>query len=134
MTRPELRVFLQKWFCGCGDPTAATTRLRDILKLHPLYNHRDEFEALVPDNGLQYLLLYTLHHFDLTEHGGTVGGAWLTDKGKAVLEALNRESVDDFQELLEQSCVHGYSVESGDELMQCEECSALNPVAERPAP
>lgn len=124
MTRQKLRVFLQEWFCGCGRPEAAAKRLRDLLALHPLFDHRAEFEQLVPDAGLQELVLYTLDHFALTEHGGSIGGSWLTDTGTDVLEALNRETSDDFHALMEMSCSHGYAVES--ELQNCPECGPMN--------
>lgn len=127
MTRQELRVFLDGWFCGCGSPDEAARFLRDLLALHPLYDHRAEFVALVPDEGLQYLLLYTLDHFDLAEHGGSIGGQWLTDKGTAVLAALNREAEDGFEALNAEACMHGYGVDT--ELDQCHECGPLNAAA-----
>lgn len=130
MTRQELRVFLQGWFCGCGSPEKAVARLRDLLALHPLHSNRPAFDALVPDDGFQYLLLYTLDHLELTEHGGTVGGGWLTAKGQAVLEALNREQADGFEALTASACIHGYAVGISDgdpdELEDCPECSKLN--------
>jgi hypothetical protein len=101
MTRPELRVFLGGWFCGCGNPEDAAAALLRLLNLHPLSDHRDEFEKWVPDSGLQYLLLYSLDRYELTEHGGTVGGAWLTSKGEAVRDALAREEGDGFAALTE---------------------------------
>lgn len=133
MTRQELRVFLQDWFCGCGQPAQALSSLRELLALHPLYDHRAEFERLIPDEGLQYLMLYTLDHFDLSEHGGSVGGAWLTDKGRAVLEALEREMPDDFEALSGSCCCHGYSIDD-DEILNCPECGALNRRAADEAP
>jgi hypothetical protein len=96
-----------------------------LLELHPLYDHRDEVEAFFNKNtGLEYLVLYMIDHLELTEHGGSVGGAWLTDKGKAVMAALQRERVDGFEALGEQSCMHGYSVET--ELQDCPECGPMN--------
>jgi len=47
--------------------------------------------------GLAYGYLYMLDVLELTEHGGTVGGCWLTDKGKEVLTAI-REFVPVMQE------------------------------------
>lgn len=124
MTRPELRVFLGEWFCGCGAPESAAARLCDLLALHPLYDHRPELEQLLPDDGLRQLVLYTLNHFDLTEHGGSVNGGWLTDTGRAVLDALNQETADGYESLMADACVHGYAVE--DELHECPECAELN--------
>lgn len=125
MTRQELRAFLGEWQCGCGSPTAAYEALCRLLELHPLYDHRDEVKAFFNNNtGLEMLVLYMLDHLDLTEHGGSVGGGWLTDKGKAVMEALQRERADEFATLDENCCIHGYSVET--ELEDCPECSLLN--------
>lgn len=120
MTRQELSVFFQEWFCGCGSPEMAAETLRMVLSMHPLYEHGAEFDALVPCEGLRMLLLYTLDHFELTEHGGTVGGGWLTDKGKAVLAALEREKSDNYAALFAQACIHGYAVEG--EAFECPEC------------
>lgn len=116
MTRQELRVFLGRWFCGCGSPDIAAGRLRDLLALHPLYDHRAELTALIPDEGTQYLLLYMLKHLGLTEHGVSITGAWLTARGQAVYTALINEASDGFQTLTESSCVHGY--------IDTEECPA----------
>lgn len=111
MTRLELRVYLQSWFCGCGDPEAACATLLRILRLHPAYEHRDELAALIPDEGARLLLLYRLDRDGLTEHGGSIGGAWLTDKGTAVRDALAREESDGFEALMQAACIHGYAWE-----------------------
>lgn len=117
MTRQELRVFLGGWFCGCGNSEDGAAALLRLLRLHPLYENRDSFEDWVPDDGIEYLLLYTLDHFDLTEHGSTVSGAWLSDKGEAVRGALEREEVDGFEALFADHCVHGYDID--DESHDC---------------
>lgn len=109
MTRQDLSVFLQDWFCGCGNPRDAAAALLRLLRLHPAYDHTEELEALIPDNGIRHLLLYHLDQLGLTEHGGNIGGAWLTDKGEAVQDALSREEVDGFVALLQLRCVHGFS-------------------------
>jgi hypothetical protein len=118
MTIQELRVFISEWFCGCGDPSNAARVLRDILALHPLYEHRQELEQILPDEGLRYLMLYTLDHFDLTDHGSSIGGAWLTDKGRSVLDALHREAPA-FERLSGMWCIHGYDTDT-----QCSLCEA----------
>jgi len=107
MTRAELRIFLSSWFCGCGRPEDASKTLLRILELHPLYDHRAELEAWITDEGVLELLLHTLDSFDLTEHGGTVGGAWLSAKGEAVRDALCREQADGFSALHGDYCIHG---------------------------
>ena len=112
MTRQELRVFFQKWFCGCGQPEDAAAALLRLLRLHPLHRAeaRREFEAWIPDEGVQYLLLYQLDHLDLTEHGGTVSGGWLSAEGDRVLEALVREEADGFKAACAACCIHGYAI------------------------
>lgn len=122
MTRQELRVFLGEWFCGCGHAESAASRLRDLLALHPLYEHREAVSTLLPDEGIRHLLLYTLDHFDLTEHGSSILGSWLTDKGRDVLNALDKEVADNFNELTCSACIHGYGLH---ELDHCAECSKL---------
>jgi hypothetical protein len=113
MTRPELRVELE-WFCGCGSPDDAAAMLLKLLRLHPLYENRPAFEELIPDDGLQYLVLYQLSDRDLTEHGGTCGGGWLTEKGEAVKGALEAEQEDGFDALFGDHCVHGFGDETLD--------------------
>jgi hypothetical protein len=131
MTRPELRVALD-WFCGCGSPDDAAKTLLDILEMHPLYSNRDKFEKLVPDDGLQYVLLYALDSITAKrperegwfEHGGTVGGQWLTPEGERVRAALRREYEldpdeygDRFAALFAPHCVHGHDID--DESHDC---------------
>lgn len=117
MSREELSVFLQEWFCGCGNPEDAADALLRLLRLHPMYEHGKELDEWVGDNGLAYLLLYSLDRYDLTEHGGSVMGAWLTEKGTAVRDALAREEADEFEELFTQRCVHGFDID--DESHDC---------------
>ena len=114
MSREELRVFLDQWYCGCGRPQDASATLLRILRMCPLFEHREEFEALIPDDGLEYLVLYWFTHFELMEHGGSVGGSWLTTLGEQVRDALAREESDNFETLHSQHCMHGYSLEDID--------------------
>lgn len=137
MTRQELRVFLQTWQCGCGCPEDATRLVYDVLQAmserwvegrkHDLFvagdrpaleavwkRYAERIKALLPTSGVEYFVLYLFDHWGLTEHGGGVGGCWLTDKGQAVLDALGREIADDFTTLhAPNCCIHGYA--DGDE-------------------
>lgn len=48
--------------------------------------------------------MLVLGHLDcqeLTEHGGTIEGAWLTEKGEEIKQALEREESDGFAALME---------------------------------
>lgn len=111
MTRQELRIWLGERFCGCGSPEDAAAALLRLLRLHPLHENRASFEAWIKDSGVEYLLLYQLDRDDLTEHGGTVGGGWLTDKGTALRDALAREEADEFEALFGEYCAHGFDVD-----------------------
>lgn len=117
MTRPELRIFFADWFCGCGNPEDAAHSLLRLLEMHPMYERYEEFKLWQPDMGVRYLLLYTLDSYDLTEHGGNVGGAWLTPKGEALKAGLEREFEDGgFLPLFDGTyCIHGVTHEEDPE-------------------
>lgn len=114
LTREGLRMVLDEWFCGCGNPEDAAGALLRLLRLHPLYEHHDEFDEWITDGGVAMLLLYQLDRLELTEHGGSVGGGWLTEKGTAVRDALAREEVDGFEALFADHCVHGFDIDDQD--------------------
>jgi hypothetical protein len=81
--------------CGCGNAEEAFELIRDLLRLAPFYEHRDEVRALIGDGPTGHIVLSTLDHADLIEHGGTIHGSWLTDKGEWYLKALNTVNVWD---------------------------------------
>lgn len=109
MTRQELRIFFSDWFCGCGNPEDAAATLLRLLELHPAYEHGKQLEELVPDTGARYLLLYSLDRYELTEHGGSVMGAWLTPKGEALRDGLRAVGgLDGLEALFDAHyCIHG---------------------------
>jgi hypothetical protein len=110
MDRRELRIWLDEHFCGCGLPEAALCSLLALLELARPYS-LDEQRALIPDEGVRYLVLYMLDHYGLIEHGVSVDGAWPTDVGKALLKQLRIESTDNFEGLLMDHCAHGYDLD-----------------------
>jgi hypothetical protein len=151
----ELRVFFQEWMCGCGSPPAAARLVYDVLRvietrwreckaldlfkpsdrpaLDAIWREEDRaMKALLPSDGVYYFVLYLLDRWDLLEHGGSVGGSWLTDRGRAVLEALEREAPDDFQRATEWSCVHGYAANEYPDEGTCPNCSAWNVSPQEP--
>lgn len=101
-------------FCGCGHPFSTLLFIRDVLKAHaaiswavrgenpcglpgdrPTYDEaRDAFNKLLAsekgddDTRLYYMTLYTLDAAGFTEHGGSVGGGWLTSTGEDFLTSL----------------------------------------------
>jgi hypothetical protein len=131
VTRQELRVELNAWMCGCGSPETVAGFVRDVLTAYrerwastdkldmfkledrPAMKaawdaHDATIAVLLPSDGVRYFVLYLLNHWELLEHGGSVGGSWLTDKGKAMLVALDAEACDEFAGLCGESCIHGY--------------------------
>jgi hypothetical protein len=96
---------LFEW-CGCGQPWAALDyvrlRLEDIAEegpehvrelnspeWHAFWEKRSERRTkLFPLPGSDYFFWYWADDLGLTEHGGGVGGAWMTDYGREVLGLL----------------------------------------------
>lgn len=87
-------------FCGCGDPDSAMVLVRDVLKLlSERKGWGEEAKKLLPTEGIYYFILYSLDDKKLTEHGSSVGGSWLTQKGEEVLADIewcleNEKGVD----------------------------------------
>lgn len=92
-------------WCGCGNPEEAIKLLRDVLsciaerfngnetlanKSFERYVERMEELLCYKSKYAIYLsYFYVMDSHGLLEHGGGVGGSWLTDSGKELLEHLN---------------------------------------------
>ena len=93
-------------FCGCGNPEVSLDIVRRALKI--IKNHWDNIKSEPDQNGEQcwseyeftqklafysdemwLFIMYYLDSKELTEHGGSVNGAWLTQKGYDLLEDLD---------------------------------------------
>ncbi len=106
--------FEQLHFCGCGVQGGVIGIFRDAMQI---MHHRsaaidDEgawmagYEKLKnllggDDNPFYYLVMYTLDAHDLTEHGGSVGGSWLSDKGRALLAGMANKTNDELDKMLQ---------------------------------
>lgn len=108
-----------KW-CGCGEPEIAKKVIRDYLKI--LYDHKQELKhkssnynwlkdwekrdkelqerfgvKSIYDNELLLCFAYAMDGAEFTEHGSSIGGAWITKEGEMFLwllghnEELNEE-------------------------------------------
>lgn len=85
-------------WCGCGDPDSAKIAIRDFLRAF----HADKLEKRegrllekfgvnnVYENNLLLCLAYTLDAAGLTEHGSSIGSAWLTAEGRMFLWLLEQ--------------------------------------------
>lgn len=94
-----------KW-CGCGTPEIAKKVIRDYLEIvdNNYYEKRDGLKKrfgveYVYNNELLLCLAYALDAAEFTEHGGSVGGAWLADEGVMFLWLLkHNEELDDLDD------------------------------------
>lgn len=94
-------------FCGCGCPEDAYDLIRNILQLCPLYENWESGtsngakvqEILGGIDGTFYLVLYAIDSLDLIEHGGSIGGSWLTQKGEYYLPLMRKHKWDDIEEV-----------------------------------
>ena len=89
VSHPSKKAFLQQevfGFCGCGNPDEAMIFIHNVLQLiNQEKGWGNEMQCLIPSEGVYYFVLYTLDDKKLTEHGTSIGGSWLTPKGKEVL-------------------------------------------------
>lgn len=102
-----------KW-CGCGNPEKAKKVIRDFLNI--LYTDSKDKEndwmtrcknqefmienrfdvRSIYGNELLLCLAYTLDAAEFTEHGSSIGGAWITEEGKMFLWLLEQnEELDE---------------------------------------
>lgn len=80
--------------CGCGDPEGAYNFCRDALKFfdrrnEPWINAQDALRDLISSKPemAAHVFAHLLSELDLLEHGGSVGGSWLTEKGQQIVDA-----------------------------------------------
>lgn len=91
--------YASKHLCGCGIQEYLVDGLKKILDcfltdpkssdMSPMLA-RDAFKTLIPQPEIQELILHWLDHQDLTAHGSSVWGSWLTKYGEAIKTYVNR--------------------------------------------
>lgn len=87
-------------FCGCGNSERILPLILDLLNRHGP-DDQGEFDGGPQaefSNDLDLLLMYCFDAWELTEHGGSVWGAWLTDEGlrlRSAMRAVNLATVLD---------------------------------------
>lgn len=95
-------------WCGCGAPEDADKQVIKYLTLisepwkdkhTPFKEQYEQYKAMckeyfgcedIYDNPLLLCLAYTMDAARLTEHGTSIGGAWLEERGKIYLYALKK--------------------------------------------
>lgn len=81
-------------FCGCYMPTENLKLIRDglnHLKTRSEYEYEEQIKRAVEifGNESSYaFFLYWVDKEELTEHGGSVWGSWLSEKGEQTLQDL----------------------------------------------
>lgn len=101
--REEVEGFLgsELGFCGCGNPEDALGVIREYLSVLKVRHdtkdwsyakYQEGITAIIGKgpmaDGLEMLVAYLCDDRKLSEHGGSVGGAWLTVKGESFLRDL----------------------------------------------
>lgn len=86
--------------CGCGNPEAGMALILELLQAAPFHSNRERLLELLPDLGTRMVVLGALDEHDLIEHGTSIEGSWLTERGKQVLAVLEPHEASDFEELL----------------------------------
>lgn len=103
---PKKILDIKKMFCGCGNPDLAWLAIKNYLRQREDFHSNkisyEETEKL--ETGKDYILAYLLDYFGLTEHGGSVGGCWLTNDGKEILNYLEMlfDSTNDVDKEIEE--------------------------------
>lgn len=100
--------------CCCGDPNSNLRYIHGALKVIHERSESNTFDSPMeewkarskaiddyfPDERSRMFFLYWTDSLNLTEHGSTVNGLWLADKGQQLLALLEEwiESLDKEEE------------------------------------
>jgi hypothetical protein len=92
------------YLCGCGSPDDCKEMIKKYLSAMKEYTDSDTENCVevkhkrlkegfdveyVYENPLLLFLSYVLDSHGFTEHGGSIGGAWITGLGRMYLDVLN---------------------------------------------
>lgn len=88
--------------CGCGLPVESFNFLKwvtacfDRRDKSKWINAEEAVTALVKTDPeiVAHVLAHVLSRLDVLEHGGSVGGSWLTDKGAAFVDLADATEQD----------------------------------------
>lgn len=90
-------------FCGCGCLSMSIKFVRDVLNcyedreednLSP-YLKLDKAKEVCGNDNITDFILHWLDSMELTEHGSSVYGSWLTEKGKALRNYLKEAILEE---------------------------------------
>lgn len=88
--------------CGCGCLSMSIKFIRDILNCYkdeeglssPHLNF-DKAKEVCGNDNITDFILHWLDTVELTEHGSSVYGSWLTEKGKALRDYLRKAILEE---------------------------------------
>lgn len=85
--------------CGCSELYTMIDVIRDLLEwLNSDIDTRPRYDTLFNGNvGVYYLLAGKLDCLEFSGHGTSIRVAWLTEKGRKFLSALNRFSNEEIE-------------------------------------
>ncbi len=72
--------------CGCGTGVAPYRAVEILENFKKEYTDKTRFD--VYDNLADEVIAHWLDKVGLLDHGGSIGGSWITDKGKEVLAEI----------------------------------------------
>lgn len=68
--------------CGCGNPELVYKLIHDTMK------EISENGVCLDATNYYYFMIYQLNHMGFLDHGSSIYGSWVTDKGKDLIKAL----------------------------------------------
>lgn len=87
----DVEQVVDRIFCGCGAYEDAEQAMRELFSLFKNDDElnlidRDKWNEFVEKHGEGFttLMLYWMNELGLAEHGGSVGGSWLSPLGVEV--------------------------------------------------
>lgn len=101
LSNDDLDLLLDVPVCGCGRPDLAWAVYRAVLADAVAASDgvwsTDRMAAANGDETLFYVVAGVLDSIEATEHGGSIGGAWATEKGRRLLAILDRFAESDYE-------------------------------------
>lgn len=85
-------------FCGCGFPEDG---FMDVFNVLDRKHGKQEWDEAKDGSRLTHFILYWLDKEGYAEHGSSIGGCWLTEKGEELLRDMRwcvENELQDFKE------------------------------------